>query len=112
VLWTLLGVFGFVNDSIQIGPGKTLDSSVDVESSSKLLTLLNATSRSMAKKAIGTSMADSYRFLEKLGGSYAMEAVRDFRRSYILSLVPPSLEGAVNALSKVMVGKLICTPVS
>jgi hypothetical protein len=108
----LLGLFGFVNDSIQIGPGKTLDSSVNVETSSKLLTMLNATSRSLAKKAIGTSMDTSYRFLAKLDGEYAMEAVRDFRRSYILSLIPPSLEGVVNALSKIAVGKLVCVPLS
>jgi hypothetical protein len=112
VLWTLLGVFGFVSDSIQIGPGKTLDSSVNIESPSKLLTLLNATSRSIAKKFIGTSMDSSYRFLAKLDGDYAREAVRDFHRSYILSLIPPSCEGVVNALSKVFVGKLICTPIS
>jgi len=108
----LLGLFGFVSDSIQIGPGKTLDSSVNLESPSKLLTLLNATSRSIAKKAIGTSMDDSYRFLSKLAGEYAMEAVRDFRRSYILSLIPPSVVGVVNALSKVAVGKLFFVPIS
>jgi hypothetical protein len=112
VLWTLLGVFGFVGDSTQIGPGKTLDSSVSIESSSKLLTMLNATSRSIAKKDIASSIDSSYRFLEKLAGEYSSEAVRGFHRSYFLSLVPSSFKGTVNAFLALMFGQTVVTPIS
>lgn len=105
-------MFGFVSDSTQIGPGKTLDSSVGREHIGNLLTLLNATSRSIAKKDIATSMAQSYGFLEKLAKDYATEAVRDFHRYYILLYVPHSFVKFTNALSRILVGRQFIGPIS
>jgi len=102
VLWTLLGVFGFFQVSTQIGPGKTLDSSVSEKLVRNFLTTLNATSRSIAKKDIASSIDSSYRFLEKLAGEYSLEAVRGFHRSYFLSRVPISFKGPVNAFLALM----------
>lgn len=90
VLWTLLGVFGFFKSGAQIGPGKTLDSSVSEQTLRNFLTLLNATSRSIAKKSIATSSSAALEFLSKLSGSYQEEAVHHFHGNYALSQISPS----------------------
>jgi len=105
VLWTLLGVFGLLTQSTQIGPGKTLDSSASRECILNFLTLLNATSRVIAKKDISTTQKDSYQFLTKLETEYSDVAVRHFHGSYILSYIPKT--EFMNALVRLMFGKTV-----
>jgi len=121
VLWTLLGVFGFLNDGAQIGPDKKLilDSSVSTKAYRNLLTLLNATSRSIAKRDIGTSMKESYAFLEKLKDSYSLDAVQHFRASVIpssfqpfIKYLPNKLIDSMNAVSKFMAGTVLLSNIS
>jgi len=81
-----------VEDSIQIGPGKTLDSSVDSDSAIDLLTILRETSLAMAKKKVSRYIESSNQFIAKLGDDALGVVVRDFRRGGLL-LHFPRLEG-------------------
>jgi hypothetical protein len=90
-----------MRDTIQIGPGKTLDSSVDRETALDLLILLRETSRLLAKKKDAAFRKASKDFLVKFRNEFSVEAVRDFRRWHFLLYVPSSLEGAVNSLVKI-----------
>lgn len=94
----MLGILGFVRDGVQIGPGKTLDSSVNHSSLSNFLTLLHATSRFIAKNDIARVMKDSYAFLEKANTIWFKTPVHGFHRSWIITLNP--IPGLVEAISR------------
>lgn len=111
VLWTLLGTFGLIHSGTQIGPGKTLDSSASTETVLKFLDRLHATSRIIAKKDIESDITKSDHFLKKLDSDLDIIAVLGFHRTHILSLIPVSLYGVVNAISLYFTKALYIEPI-
>jgi hypothetical protein len=110
VLWTLLGTFGLVSDSIQLGPGKTLDWAVDKECLSRFLDRLHATSRSLAKKDIEADVLKSDRFLKELDKDLDIISVHGFHRTHLLSLIP-QISGLMNAVAYYFNKSLLFTPI-
>jgi hypothetical protein len=105
VIWTLVGLFGLVKDGFQIGPGKTLDLSVELPSYIYFLRMLSATSAELSKKEIQRNLEKAIKFVTNLEDLYSKSLVHVFRRLYFL--LPPWLSQGVNAISRFLVKKEI-----
>lgn len=111
VLWTLLGLFGPVNDGLQMGPGKTLDSNAEQSALIGTLNLLSATSRSLATKEIDRNLEKAIKFITNLVDVYSKVLVPVFQRSYFLSL-SPMIKVVLNAITDIWHRKEAILPLS
>jgi hypothetical protein len=107
VLWTLLGLFGFVPSGGMIGPGKTLDSSIRPLWMENILDTVDLTSQILADKDRKDSLEKTTNFVEELDLVYSKGLVRGFTRSYTLSLFPSFWNGVIVSLAERFYGQII-----